>query len=329
MKAALRLPLGFLCWFVTIVCVTGLLLAAHGYVSGYAPGATSETARGLTGTGAFRAGALLAGVSLVWVPAVLIAAVLALFAATRGDPPRATSMLALVCTWTLVLVAGGLLAGVVSARPPARSVIPERRVVRVDSYRLYLLPHEAGTGSVLLVHDERRDPGFTVVADAVLPLDRLPEFSTDDHAGPILSRAAGSFPASYPAMVRQPGWTDSLRADIAETARLLAVAGPGGLSAMLNLLALSLFLFGCWTLVRLTRWPLFNVAAALAALRLALWLVPASQTGMLRPMLIAAFDSRALPVASAAVLAALGIGLSAILVFLPPAAEWKREVHGG
>ncbi|MFW6292471.1 MAG: hypothetical protein ACOC7V_09105 [Spirochaetota bacterium] len=116
---------------------------------------------------------------------------------------------------------------------------------------------------------------------------------------------------------------------IASTARLLSLAGDRVLPGLLNLAALGVYLLGSWTLARLTRWPLFNVVLVLSALRLAFWIVPAVHAGVLRDVLIAAFDSRALPFASAALLAALGVGLLAGLVFLSPLEEWRREVEHG
>ena len=318
MRVALSLVVRFLLWFVCITCVTSVVLVAYAYVTGYHPEATSELRAALR--------PFSAAAALVWIPAVLVSGVLSLFAAARGRPLRATSLLPLFGAWTLMLLAGGLLAGVVSTAPPRVAALPDRRVVRIDSYRLYRLSGGALAAPLVVVHDEGAEPGFTVIADERHPQDSGVLLVPAEAFTPLdLSRAV----SSYPSMVQLSRWTEGLRGDIVAASRLLTIDGPGAITVVVNLLALSVFLLGCWTLVRLTRWPLFNAAAALGAVRLALWIVPASQAGALRPMLIAAFDSRVLPLASAAVLASLGIGLAAILVFLPPVAEWKHEVHRG
>ncbi len=319
MKAAVRLLVRFLIWFVTIIAVAGALAAAHGYVTGFDPARTVAPEPLVP--------LFLAGIAQAWIPVTLLAAVLSLFAAVRAEAVPRVTMPALFALWTLTLFAGGFVLAVV---PPAASnppVLPPQRIVRVETWRLYPL-RAVGTDPVpLVLHDERDRPAFQVRGArhpgpqaAVLELPGDPRSPID---------LEGRIANSYPSMVRPPHHATRLRADIGETARLLALDGPLAVPTILTLAAFAFFVLGCWTVVRLTRWPLFNAALALGCLRLALWIVPASRTGALRPVLIAALDSTILPIAPAVILTAIGLGLLAVLVFLPSYAEWRRETRGG
>lgn len=318
MKTAVRLLLRFLVWFVTIVIVAGALITARGYVTGFDPVRIADQGPLMP--------LFLSGLARAWIPAALLSGLLSLFAAARLERVSRPTMPVLFASWTLTLIAGGFL---LSSVPPAIAgspVLPPERIARIDAYRLYPLGRIGMDLVPLVFHDEREQPAFQVrvgrYADRAGGELELP----GDPRSPIdLERLANS----YPSMVRPPVHAAGLRADIAETARLLALTGPHVLPTILNLVALALFVLGCWTVVRLTRWPLFNATLAFACIRLALWIVPASRTGPLRPVLVAAFDSTVLPVASAIILAAAGLGLLALLVFLPSFADWRREIRHG
>lgn len=326
MKAAIRLLVRFLLWFALIVLASSGLVVAHAYVVGFDP------------SGAHLAPPLirrlLYALTLVWPGSVLLAGAIALFSAVRRMHAPATAIGALFMVWTATLVAGGFMAGAVDAASldPA-IVVPERRLVRAGGWRMYALERDRAVLGPLALYEEGRSPGFSVVARADIDSAsgelELPGGAVSDDVDGEASIDLRGLANSYPAMVRAPGLLAGLIADVAATARLLVLSGDGVHTGLLNLVALGVYLLGSWTLARLTRWPLFNVVLVLAALRLAFWLVPAVHSGVLRDVLIAAFDSRALPFASAILLAGLGIGLFAGLVFLPSIEEWRREVEHG
>jgi hypothetical protein len=318
-KAAIRLLVRFFLWFVLILLVASALVVAHGYVTGFDPQGAS--------VGAPILDQFAAAGAHVWIPTVLLAGTIALFSAARAMTAPRVAVAALAVAWTGLLLLGGTL---LQARPAERAapvpVLPERSLVRLDDLLVYPLDREGFTLSPIVIHDDRRAPGFSVRPEATIEPSTgsltIPGFEP-----PSVDIAATA--SSYPAMVQPPELLAGLASDVATTAALLALPADASPAALLNLFALAVFLLGNWTLVRLTRWPLFNAVFALAAIRFALWIVPAVQTGALRGMLIAAFDSTVLPYASAIVLAGVGAGLFALLVFLPSLEVWKREVEHG
>lgn len=324
MKAAIRLLVRFLFWFALIVLASSALVVAYGYVIGFDPSGASLAAPFIR--------QLLHALTLVWPVSVLLAGAIALFSAVRSMQAPAGAIAALFAVWTAALVAGGFMAGAVdAANVDPGIVVPERRLVRTGPWRVYALERDGIDLGPVALHDEGSSPGFSVV-----PAARIEPATGELDLGSAARGADGESPIdlrglanSYPAMVRAPGLIAGLTADVAATARLLSLSGDEVVTGLLNLVALGVYLLGSWTLARMTRWPAFNVMLVLAALRLAFWLVPAVHTGVLRDLLIAALDSRALPFASAAALAVLGVGLLAGLVFLPPLEQWRREVEHG
>lgn len=326
MKAVIRLLVRFLFWFALIVLVSSALIVAHAYVIGFDPSGARLSPPFIR--------RFLHALTLAWPASVLLAGAIALFSGVRSMQAPAPAIGVLFLVWTAALVAGGFMAGAADAASldPA-IVVPERRLVRAGGWRMYALERDGVSLAPLALYEEGRIPGFSV----------LPRADIDPASGE-LDLPAGARPAgvdgessidlrglanSYPAMVRAPALLAGLVDDVATTARLLALSGDRVVTGLLNLVALGVYLLGSWTLARLTRWPLFNAVLVLAALRLAFWLVPAVHTGVLRDVLIAAFDSRALPFASAVLLAGVGVGLFAGLVFLPSLEEWRREVDHG
>ena len=320
MKSALRLLVRFLAWSALALLAASTLTVAHGYVTGYDPAGTSVAVSFLP--------RLLHALSYAWVPAVLVAGLIALFSAARGGTGAVSGLAALWGAWTTLLLAGGFLLAVVPEPIPPGVSLPPRALVRVEPHRVYALRRVGNAYGPIVVHDAgaTRDTRFSVVPEGrVDPVPGLLELDRADESAIDLRNATNS----YPAMVRRPGLTANLAADVTNLRTLLTAVDGNRLPALLNLVALSVFLLACWTLVRLSRWPLFNALFAIAALRLAIWVIPAVQRGSLRGMLIAAFDSTVLPFASAAILAILALGLFAVLVFLPPLDDWRGEVADG
>ncbi|MFW5742305.1 MAG: hypothetical protein ACOCW3_05135 [Spirochaetota bacterium] len=326
MKAVIRLLVRFLFWFALIALASSALVVAHAYVIGFDPSGAHLSPPFIR--------RVLHALTLVWPASVLLAGAIALFSSVRSMRAPAPAIGILFLVWTAALVAGGFIAGAVDADSldPA-IIVPERRLVRAGRWRVYALERDGVALAPLALYEEGRSPGFSV----------LPRADIDPTSGaldlPPGARPAGvegdssidlrGFANSYPAMARTPALLAGLVDDMATTARLLALSGDRVVTGLLNLVALGVYLLGSWTLARLTRWPLFNAVLVLAALRLAFWLVPAVHTGVLRDVLIAGFDSRAIPFASAVLLAGLGAGLFAGLVFLPSLDEWRREVGHG
>lgn len=317
MKAAIRLLVRFILWFALIILISSALVAAHSYVTGFDPKAASN-AGGLVQH-------FVTALAVAWLPSVLLAAVIALFSAARAMSASMGAIGSLAIAWTLMLVSGGLIS---AARPSAADVVaptlPVRSLVRLNDYLLYALDRDQSDVAPLVVHDNERDPGFTIHDEARIAPETGELVVEELHAERLdLTHVSNS----YSEMVEMPRALARIATDAAESARLLALTEGVTGTVIVNLLALSLYLVGCWTLVRLTRWPLFNAVFVLAALRFALWIVPAVQAGSLREMLVLAFGSTILPYASALVLAGAGIALFAVLVFLPSLDEWRREVE--
>lgn len=315
MKAAIRLLVRFVLWFAAIVLAASALVGAHAYVTGFDPEGASTLPLLPT---------LLHALALVWVPAVLAAGLIALFSALRALDAPAVALGALAAVWTLVLAAGALLIGPVVASPAPTAVLPERFLVRAGSVRLLALERTGAEVAPLVLHDDEGRLGFTTVDRAQTDYDS--ELGATVVRVPRADRppiALTDVQNAYPSMVAAPETLVPLIADARRSADLLVFGGWDRRSAVLNVLGMGLFLLGAWTLVRLTRWPLFNALFALAAIRFALWLLPAVADGVLRGVLIAAFDSTVLPIASAAILGGLGVGLLALLVFLPSTRAWR------
>lgn len=326
MKAVIRLLVRFVFWFALIMLGSSALAVAQAYVIGFDPSSASLAPPAVE--------RFLHALSLFWLPSALVAAMIALFSAARALRAPAIALIVVALAWTGTIIGGAFLFGALEPTSPApAAIVPQRRLVRSQSYRLYPLARTERDVGPLVLYDEGRDPGFRTVARATIDLEEarleLPEGTIE--TGPVEDTSIDltALANSYPAMVRPPALIAPLAADVTATSDLLALDGQPLVAGMLNLVALSLYLAGCWTLVRLTRWPVFNLAFVLGALRLAFWLVPAVRTGVLRDLLVAGFDSRALPYASAILLGGLGLGLLAILVFLPPMEQWRREVTDG
>jgi hypothetical protein len=307
-------------WFALIALVSAALVFVHQYVTGFDP-------LGATARGPFLARAL-AAVSAGWIPAAMLAAAIALFSAARSLRTPIVGLAALVVVFGVTLVGGSLLLASPSVADRMLPVgIPESRMIRAGSLRIYAVRREALILEPLVYQDvtATAEPGFGVVPQAAInPIDG----ELIIVGSPSRTVDLSQFDNSYAAMAGIPAAVTPLVRDLGSFSDLLTLSDGARGPVLINLLAVILFVLSLWSLARLTKWPLFNMLFVLGALRFAIWLVPAIQTGALRDLFLGIVDSAALPLASAAVLGAFGVACFAILVFLPPMSEWRREVLG-
>lgn len=289
-------------------------MALHRYVIGYDP--TGARAEDLL----LR---LLDACRDVFVVSLLAAAALSLFATLRMAGRTFLPLVTLAIAWTVLLVAGSLLWAPrepLSASVPA---VPEGQVIRAGEYRLYAPRTEGLRLNPLLVHEAGAQPGFELFSEATLdPGARSVIVAGRPDIAPDLS----SVDASYPAMVTRPERLTPLLRDVGAVNAVLLPDGSAAPHSVLNAVALGVLLLACWTLARLTRWPLFNAALVFLAVRGALWLVGSIHGGSLSELVTAALDSSRLGMASAGALAFVAAIFFIVLVILPPFSSWKREV---
>lgn len=316
MKAAIRLFVRFVLWFAAIVLAASALVVAHAYVTGFDPAGASSISL---------LPALLYAFALVWIPAVLVAGLIALFSALRSLDAPAAGLGILAAAWTLTLSAGVLVVGPAVAPPSPAAIVPEGSLIRAGSVRLLALERAGTVIDPMVIHDDDARLEFSTVDRAVAEYD--PAVRATVVRIPLGDRPPiplTNLENAYPAMVSPPSLLEGLMSDARRIADLLAFGGWARREVLLNILGLGLFLLGSWTLVRLTRWPLFNALFAVAAVRFALWIMPAVEDGVLRGVLISAFDSTVIPIASAVILGGLGVGLLALLVFMPNTRDWRQ-----
>ncbi len=307
-------------WFGLILLLSVSLTLAHRYVTGFDPAGATATAPLLV--------RLISAVAIGVLPSSLLAAAITHFSAARSMKYQIAGPLVVALCLASALFGGALL---LSSEPvqqiPQSAALPEGRLVRIGSLRFFAVGREGLIVSPLLVEEigMTGGAGFTVRPQAVLdPRDGslvvpgLPEETID----------VRQLDNSFGAMARTPDLLVGLVADIAGLSRAVRLVPGNRGSALANLGALALFGVSLWSLARLTKWPLFNMLFVLAALRFALWIVPAIQSGSLRDIFLGVFSAGQLPLASAAAIAIVAVAFLAILVFLPPLAEWRREVLG-
>lgn len=308
MSATLRLLVRYLLWTLLLLVAGSLLIVAFRFVVNY----DSSSAV----SGQFLA-TLLLGVRQLLLPVTLLVSAITLFDVIRDEVDPRMALPAVFILWTAALFGVGALSGpdVVTAAP-AVPTIPSDRVVRTDSDSLYVGTRGGNRYVPVIVHDP---DGFRLYPDGTLE-ESSGSFVVDDEQWPL-----SGFSNTYASTVTQPDGLRRATNDASATMAFLSLQ-RNGLVAVIHIAGLSLFLLGTWTLVRLTRWPLFNVVGVLLALRFSLWIVPAVHDGPLRSLVIVALSSQALPYVSAGLLGGMGIALFLTAVLLPPLERFKREI---
>jgi hypothetical protein len=309
-KAAVRLLVRFLLWFALLLLVVSSFIVAYEYASGYDPRMDADT---------FPLLALyIKAIIELFIPTAMFAALIALFDIVREGETVAAPLALLFVTWSALLGAGVFLLSAGGSQPRSISpALPVQRVLRGADFSLYAAQRTGDTYAPIVVHEPGRfrwaDEARLRPREQVLTIPELDRaISLDDLSN------------SYPAMVQVPAPLRGIAADINVLNRFFRGEGS---AIWLNLAALSVFLLGLWTLVRLTRWPLFNIVLVAAAWRFAVWIIPAVMVGSVRPFVVAAFSSTALATVSAALLGGIGVLLFAAGVLLPPASEQMGDAR--
>ena len=306
MRVAIRLVVKFMLWYAAALFGIGTVLLAREYGLGVAIDSTTPLLH-----------AAVRSVAYASLPAVVFASCVSLFALVRSASAPAASLVALGLCWTLMIVVSGLLVSLPSAAmEPPRATLPVDRVVRAGSAAVYIVGGDAGTPQAVVVREVAQ--GFTVFA-----ADPSYQAASGRSAEVLAEAAAGLGPIRT--LPRSLARTVDDVTTVYRAFRLDAVS----ISALLQIGALSIFMLGCWTLVRLTRWPLFNALLVVASLRAAIWFVAAANEGPIRDLVVLGFSSRAVPYVGSAVLAFSGLALLSIAVFLPKLDTWKRELVDG
>lgn len=316
-KAATQLLVRYLFWFTVLLLAAGVLIVAYAHVTGYDPDRASWSA--------VLVPRILSALRLAALPAIFGAAVATQFRLLRSVRPAPMVSL-LVLVWSATLVGYGVANAALLPRPEAGAIVPAERIVRAGDVRLYARSRDGGSLTGLVVHDASRRLGFGLYPSATVGPDSARLLIPGFERSPVdLSLMENS----YSAMVAPPAGLAALLADLSALPRFLTLGSDRPLEGLLLLGGLSIYLLGVWTLVRLTRWPLFNAVLAALSLRFAVWLVPAFHEGFLSDLVITVFDSRMTSFVCAAVLACVGIGTFAVSAFLQPLDEWRREVGRG
>jgi hypothetical protein len=98
---------------------------------------------------------------------------------------------------------------------------------------------------------------------------------------------------------------------------------------LLPIIAFGVFLFSCWTVARLTRWPLFNAVLVFLCVRGVLWLLHSLYFEELGGLLMSAIGSSQTDLVAAGIVAFVAGVLLVALFLLPPLTTWKRELIDG
>ena len=313
-RTFLGIAVRYILWFTALCVITALVVVAHAYVTGYDPlrATTPETIIQL----------LAHGAAQVVFGCALLAAVISLFSVLKRAQRPIVSVLVIGVLTALSLVAAGLLDSEATAPPTARA-LRDRTIVRVGQIRVYAMNREGISYQPLVTHDPEMIPGFRV----------HPEGIVDPETGDlVIPASAMTIPItnsddSYPALVRPPDLLTRALADLNAVAKVVSIGNDS--SAPITIAALSFLVISLWTLVRLTRWPLFNAAAAVLTLRFAVWLIASIRSGPLTELAVSATGSSSLPYAAAAIVAGIAVILCAASILLPPFRTWKGEVDNG
>jgi len=131
---------------------------------------------------------------------------------------------------------------------------------------------------------------------------------------------------SRPSTVDPPVFLRSVFSDVSHLAAFLTPRSLFDWKAAIRICVVSFFLLSLWTLVRLTRWPLFNLFMALGAFRAAAFFVRFLGEDFLPEAAKILQPGPLLSNMSVAVLGISGIILFFICLLMKPLADWKRDL---
>lgn len=275
---------------------------------------------------------------------LVAAALLALFRLLRERVSPMTPLILLWITLSLLLY-GGLTLTLHLERngAPVASVAqapPHGRLLRLSHAAVYIgertderlqrvlvwRQSEGADGPRFVLYPEAR---YDAASESILfPGDGEPLSLREMRDGPWPAQQA---PAALASLMRDVQWISGrLRAD------LVPPPVGGVLVGLLTVVSLSFAVIMSWSLVRLTRWPLFNAIVAVCWLRLLLFLaaLPSdpSITELVSDVKLVGEAFGGLGTVTEylypAALALTGLLLLGLSIVLPSFAQWKRETHG-
>ncbi len=129
-----------------------------------------------------------------------------------------------------------------------------------------------------------------------------------------------------PSAVNPPFFLRSVFADISHLAAFLTPRSLFDWKSAIRICVVSFFLLSLWTLVRLTRWPLFNLFMALGTFRAAVFFVRFLGKDFLPEAAKILQPGPLLADIPLAVLGISGIILFFICLLMKPLADWKRDL---
>jgi hypothetical protein len=312
-RTTLGIVIRFVLWLAVLCLVTAAVVVAHAYVTGFdQTGAT--TPESFLDLVAHAMAQVLLGCSLV-AGAVSVFSVL-----KRAKRPLIPLVLVGAVTAGALLLAGLFDS---ESRTPVPRSIRTAHVIRIGDTRIYAVSQEGLSYSPVVTHTESLNPGFFLHSEGVV----------DVATGELLIPSSGleldltESDDSYPALVEPPHFLMPVLRDLQVATRVLSLSD--GKFALLTALALSLLVVSLWTLVRLTRWPLFNAVVVFGVLRLAVWIIASIHEGSLNEIAVAAVGSDSLGMVAAAVVAVVAVLLGAASILLPSLEQWRHEVANG
>lgn len=314
MKQAIRLLSRFILSTLLLLLVFASLVVLSRYVTGFDPDRASPDTLVTQFLDAVRDVAIIA---------IVVAAAVVPFATIRTTDKPFFLLILLSVSWTLLLVLATILWPGGTAQP-LHVTLPEEQVVRISGTDLFALEIEGANASPVVFHRAGIRPGTELVEQAIIDPDRgtvrVP--GRDD-----LTLQLDEIESSYPSMVDPPERVFPLIRDIRALNALLVETDDGQQSSALLLsVAIGLFLLSCWTLARMTRWPLFNAVLVFLIIRAALWFLSSLHFGELGALLSGTISPDSFDLVAAGALGFVALVLALLLFFLPPLSEWKREL---
>jgi hypothetical protein len=298
---------------------------------------------------------IVADALFVSVPiSAIVGAVITLFTILLRPTHRLVKLVGLFVSVSALLVVGVTVttafASQTALEAPPTPTIESGRLFRTEDASLYAAEKRGFQLADVVSHTAGDEPGFALSGSAVVdPFERVIRVPETGASLPF-----DQMELTLPRTLRAPAGIAGVLADSRRLAVTLAVtasssanagralptaravrsgAGPGAGATTSHLVALALSIgfvvAAMWSVVRLTRWPLFNALAAAAVVRLLLVLVRAGGD----PNLVGPSLDFVGPMLEGYLLAAAlgGVGVLLVLfrLFLPPFSAWQREMAHG
>ncbi|MGM0673279.1 MAG: hypothetical protein ACQETQ_01150 [Spirochaetota bacterium] len=266
------------------------------------------------------------------LPAIIVTTLVTLFSLLRFSAGRAFALLLTFLltglSITFTMIGADYLEHVVSpvSAPLGRRLDPNI-LYRADNIDFYALDRDGAVFEPVLVHETGRDPALSVFQQA----------EQDRDSGSLLFRGAtdrqlglDAVENGYWKAFEAPQHVEQLFRDISvaassfdENARL------DNIDFLLLSGSLALVLTSLWVVVRLSRWPLFNIILSLGMARAVFATFYVIQSPSVRDFLGIVLSNQEMEYALPGAFVTLSVLLLLVSVLLPPFHHWKREVSGG